>query len=315
MAQDPVPRRHSLVFPILLITLGVLFLYAQWHPDFDPWHLLGTYWPLLLIAIGLGKIWDSTRQRQDPTAARRSSVGSTIFILSIVFVLVMIFWHGHGFARGRRGSFPMQHQSRTLERQGAKAVHASIDMASGDLSVSGGSANLLDANFDYRSSSTTPTVDYHVNDGKGELNISEGVSDNHIHTGSDSSWNLRLANDLPIDLKINMGAGEGRLRLHDLDLTNLQVDMGAGRVEVDLTGERKKDLHADIQGGVGEATIRLPKKVGVIVNASGGIGTVVAHGLQNEGNEYTNESYGKTPATIHLNVQGGVGVINLVLEP
>jgi hypothetical protein len=315
MPQDAVPRRHSLVFPILLITLGVLFLYAQWHPDFDPWHLLGTYWPLLLIAIGLGKIWDSTRQRQDPTAARRSSVGSTIFILSIVFVLAMVFWHGHGFARGRRGGFPMQHQSRTLERQGAKAVRASIDMGAGELSVSGGSANLLEANFDYRGSSATPNVDYHVNDGQGELNVSEGDSDSHIHTTSDNTWTLRLANDIPMDLKINMGAGEGRLRLRDLDLTNLEINMGAGSVDVDLTGDRKKDLHADIQGGVGQATIRLPKKVGVIVNASGGIGTVVAHGFQNEGNEYTNEAYGKTPATIHLNVQGGVGVINLVLEP
>jgi hypothetical protein len=315
MPQDAVPRRHSLVFPILLITLGVLFLYAQWHPDFDPWHLLGTYWPLLLIAIGLGKIWDNTRQRQDPTALRRSSVGSTILILSIVFVLVMVFWHGHGFARGRRGTFAMQHQSRTVERQGAKSVRASIDMGAGDLSVSGGSVNLLDANFDYRSSKATPRVEYRVDDGKGDLNISEGDSDSHIRTTSDNSWTLRLANDIPIDLKINMGAGEGRLRLHDLDLTNLQIDMGAGSVDVDLTGDRKKDLHADIQGGVGQATIRLPKKVGVIVNASGGIGTVVAHGLQHDGDAYTNEAYGKAPTTIHLNVQGGVGVINLVLEP
>jgi len=315
MAQDAVPRRRSLVFPILLISLGVLFLYAQWHPDFDPWHLLGTYWPLILIAVGLGKIWDYSRQRQDPTALRRSSVGSTIALLSIIFVFVILFWHGRGFALGRRGSFPMQHQSRTVERQGAKSVHAAIEMGAGELSVSGGSSNLLDANFDYRGSSATPNVDYHVDDGKGDLLISEGDSDNHIHTTSDNNWTLRLARDLPMDLKVDMGAGEGRLQFRDMDLTSLEINMGAGSVDVDLTGDRKQDLRADIQGGVGRAEIRLPKKVGVVVNASGGIGTVVAHGLKHEGGEYTNEAYGKSPITIHLNVQGGVGLIDLVGEP
>ena len=314
MPQNAVPRRHSLVFPILLISLGVLFLYAQWHPDFDPWRLLGTYWPLILIAVGLGKIWDYSRQRQDPTAPPRSSVGSTIALLSIIFVFIIIFWHGRGFARGRRGSFPMQHQSRTIERQGAKSVHTAIEMGAGELSVSGGSANLLDASFDYRGSSATPNVDYHVDDGKGDLTVSEGDSDSHLHTTSDNSWTLHLAKDLPMELKVDMGAGEGRLQLRELDLTNLEINMGAGSVDLDLTGDRKQDLRADIQGGVGRAEIRLPKKVGVVVNASGGIGTVVAHGLKHEGGEYTNDAYGKSPITIHLNVQGGVGLIDLVQE-
>jgi len=66
---------------------------------------------------------------------------------------------------------------------------------------------------------------------------------------------------------------------------------------------------------VGEATIRLPRKIGVIVNASGGIGTINAHGLRNDGDDYMNDAYGKSPATIHLKVEGGVGRINLIEEP
>ena len=62
-------------------------------------------------------------------------------------------------------------------------------------------------------------------------------------------------------------------------------------------------------------TVRLPRKVGVVVRASGGIGAVDAHGLRHENDEYTNEAYGKTPATIHLTVQGGVGQISLIEEP
>ena len=56
MPQDEQQRRNSLVVPILLITLGALFLFRNWHPGFEIGHVLRTYWPLLLIAVGLGKI-------------------------------------------------------------------------------------------------------------------------------------------------------------------------------------------------------------------------------------------------------------------
>ena len=81
-----------------------------------------------------------------------------------------------------------------------------------------------------------------------------------------------------------------------------------------IVGDRKKDLDADIEGGVGQATIHLPTKVGVLVRASGGIGAVNAHGLKHDGDEYTNDIYGKTAATIHLKVEGGVGEIDLIPE-
>jgi hypothetical protein len=85
-------------------------------------------------------------------------------------------------------------------------------------------------------------------------------------------------------------------------------------VDVDLTGDRTKDVDADVEGGVGQATVRLPRKVGVIAHASGGIGGISAHGFKQDGDEYTNEAYGKTAATIHLKVEGGVGMITLLLD-
>jgi hypothetical protein len=78
-------------------------------------------------------------------------------------------------------------------------------------------------------------------------------------------------------------------------------------VNVDLTGDRKTDLTADIEGGVGQANIRLPKRIGVIAQASGGIGSIRTYGLKQDGDSYTNETYGKSPATIHLKVTGGSG--------
>lgn len=315
MAQDNSPRRASPVFPILLIALGAIFLYANWRPSFDPWPILRTYWPLILIFIGVGKMWDSWQRRQNPDAPRGTSMGSTIGALAFVVVLVALLWHGRNFSHRFPGSvYAMQHVSRTVDRRDAKTVRVTVDMGAGDLNLSGGSSHLLEADFDYRSSSGTPKVDYSVSGTTGDLRISQDSSDNHINATSDNHWTLHLANDIPLEIKIDMGAGHGNLRMRDIAVTRLNLDMGAGQVDVDLTGDRKSDLTADIEGGVGEANIRLPKNVGVIVHASGGLGTIDAHGLHHDGDEYTNDPYGKSPVTIHLKVEGGVGRISLTQE-
>ncbi len=316
MAEGRSPRGTSLVLPIVLITIGGMFLYANWRPAFDPWPILRTYWPLILIFVGLGKMWDVTRARQNPGGTPRSSVslGPTFGALAFVLVLVVLFWHGRAFTHDRRYSSDLQHQSRTVERQGAKSVNVSLETSSGEFNISGGSSHLLDADFNYSDSYETPRVDYNVADGVGHLSISQ--DDGSTHFGAKhNQWNLRFSNDVPLELKVEMGAGRGQLRLRDMPVTRLEMSMGAGQADLDLTGDRKNDLVADLEGGVGQVTIRLPRKVGVVVRASGGIGAVEAHGLRHENDEYTNEAYGKTPATIRLKVEGGVGQISLIEEP
>lgn len=315
MAQGDSPRRTSLVGPIILITVGAMFLYANWRPAFDPWPILRTYWPLILVFIGLGKMWDSTRQRQNPDGTRAgASLGATFGILAFILVLVILFWHGRAFTRDRWYSRDMQHQSRTVERQNAKSVNVSLDASAGEFNISGGSSHLLDADFSYSDSYETPRVEYNVSDGVGHLSISQDDQSTHFGT-THNDWNLRFGNDVPLELKVEMGAGRGHLRLRDVPVTRLDMSMGAGQVDLDLTGDRKSDLVADLEGGVGQVTVRLPSKVGVVVQASGGIGTVNAHGLRHNDDEYTNDAYGKTPATIHLKIQGGVGQITLISEP
>jgi N-terminal domain of toast_rack, DUF2154/Domain of unknown function (DUF5668) len=312
-------ERPPLVFPILLIAVGAIFLYANYRPGFDPWPVLRTYWPLILILVGLGKIWDSTqRQRQqasNPNAPppAGSSVGTTVAILGFVLILVALFWHGRAFSWDRRGDNAIHHQSRTVERDDVKSVHVSVESGAGQVTVVGGSAHLLDADFDYGYSFSNPKVEYKTDSGVGQLTITQ--DDEHTHFGtSHNDWNLRFSNEVPLSLKVEMGAGEGRFRLRDMQVTDLHLQMGAGHVDVDLTGPRDRDLNADIEGGVGQATIRLPKNVGVTVGASGGIGSISAHDFKRDGDDYVNDAYGKTPSTIRVKVQGGVGQITLLAQ-
>ena len=315
MPQDTSPRRVSLVFPIILIAVGSLILLHNWRPAFDPWPILETYWPLILIFIGMGKIWDSTYRSRNPNAAPAISIGATIGALAFVVVLAALLWHGRSFARTRHGSYSgSQHIAQTVDLQGAKSAQARLEMGAGQLTINGGASRMLDADFTYSASYETPRVDYSVTGGVGQLHISQ--DSNSIHFGrSQNDWNLHFNKDTPLELKVEMGAGQGDLHLRDILLTRLDLHIGAGQVDVDLTGDRKTDLTANIEGGVGQATILLPKNVGVIAHASGGIGSIDVQGLRHDGDTYTNDAYGKSPATIHLKVQGGIGQINLNVEP
>lgn len=314
MSVDGNPRSASLIFPIILITVGGLFLVHSWRPDFSPGPILWKYWPLILIFIGLGKIWDTTQRSRNPNAPPGLSLGATFGVVAFVVVLVALLWNGRSFSRRHGFESRSQHIAQTVDLQGAKSAHAKIELGAGQLTIHGGGNRMLDADFTFDDSFDSPRVDYSVAGGVGQLTISQESHSAHFGR-SQNDWNLHFSKDVPLELKVDMGAGQGDLHFRDIPLTRLDLNIGAGQMDVDFTGDRKSDLTADIEGGVGQANIRLPKNVGVIAQASGGIGSIDVHGLKHDGDSYTNDAYGKSAATIRLKVEGGIGQITLTQEP
>jgi lia operon protein LiaF len=50
-------KQESLFWGVLLMLIGVLFLLDNFGVDIDLWHIIGDFWPMILIAIGLKNIW------------------------------------------------------------------------------------------------------------------------------------------------------------------------------------------------------------------------------------------------------------------
>ncbi|MDU4600315.1 MAG: LiaF-related protein, partial [Clostridium sporogenes] len=97
-----------------------------------------------------------------------------------------------------------------------------------------------------------------------------------------------------------------------INLKELNVEMGVGKVDLDISGNYKNNVKVDIQGGVGEATVYLPKSIGVKIKAEKGVGAVNANGFIVEGeNIYKNSQYGKSKNSIEVNIEAGVGAINI----
>jgi len=316
MAETGNPRRTSLVAPILLIALGALLLLLNFHPEIDPWPLIGRYWPLILIFLGLGKLWDSYWARKHPDhPAGRWFSGGAIALIVLLLLFVVAVRHPRARYVGWGWDAPnAQHDTQAVELAGAKSVTARVEMGAGMLRLSGGSSRLLDADFRYGRRGGKPQVQYHVSGDEGQLSVTE--EQDHVRFGgSHNGWDLRFGGSAPLDLRLDMGAGESNLRLDGLNVSHLEVHMGAGELNLDFTGVRTTNLNAIVEGGAGQARIHLPKDIGARVHASGGIGSINVRGLTRDGDSYVNAAYGKTPATIELNVSGGVGEIDLIEGP
>ena len=226
-----------------------------------------------------------------------------------------------------------QRKEETVARQDAGRVEVGVRMGAGRLNIGGGSQELLTAAFTYNVDAWEPVVEYGVSDGTGRLTVTQpsvediGIPNDDIRY----EWDLLFDEETPLEMEVDLGAGENNLNLSDLNLRALRMNTGAGRVDVSLGGALEtlrmetgageinlnlsnrweQDLEARISGGVGSVTVLLPSDVGARVTVRQGIGSVDASGLARSGDTYTNDAYGESEITLDLTIEGGIGDVNL----
>jgi len=208
----------------------------------------------------------------------------------------------------------MQTESHSVELGGARSVRVEIAMGAGDLELAGGAEKLLDAGFVYNVAKLKPEVKY----ADGTLVVrqpdAQGFPTVQNIAGFRNKWDLRLNDEVPMDLRVDVGAGASRLRLADLSLTGLDAKLGAGMYTIDLRGDWAHDLTAAIEAGAASVSVLLPKDIGARVRVESGPHTVAAIGLTQDGDAYVNAAYGVSDVTLQVDLEVGVGQINLAVE-
>lgn len=88
----------TIVWSLILIGLGSLFLLGNFFPELRPWRLIAHYWsapwllfaqfwPVIIIVWGISKLASYLRSSQDPAAGRRSMLSGGDVVL-LVFLLI-----------------------------------------------------------------------------------------------------------------------------------------------------------------------------------------------------------------------------------
>jgi len=239
---------------------------------------------------------------------RKERARPYVLVLLIVMIAGTAVFAG---ACGAKQVGDLQRQSQSVDVEEARSVRADLRMGAGELNLSGGADALMEADFSYNVAEWEREVNYEVSGDTGELSVKQDIIAGVPVGEARNEWDIRLNDEVPTDLNVQMGAGESNLDLDSLTPTGLTLHMGSGKTTVDLTGDYARSLDANIQGGVGEATVLLPSEVGARVSAEGGLRKINAEGLRREGNSYVNDAYGDSEVTVDVDIQGGVGQITV----
>lgn len=203
-----------------------------------------------------------------------------------------------------------------LSLGGAERLVVDVEMGAGTLELDGAARPdyALDASYRYTDAAWTPVVDYEVVDGEGRLELAQPDLRTPRLVGSIlNEWKVALPADVPMELRVGMGAGESRLDLRGTQVRSVTLALGAGESSVDLSGEWDHDVDADITAGVGELRLRVPADVGVrIWGRNEGIGDYrVDDEFRRDGDYYVNDAWANADVRMDIRIQRGVGEISV----
>ncbi|MBW8011053.1 MAG: hypothetical protein FVQ83_07415 [Chloroflexi bacterium] len=299
-------RKISLVWPVILIGLGIVFLLdnlgvVSWNVGL----MLYRMWPLILVAFGL-----------DILFGRRSGTAGVVSLVLIIAVFVGGVWLFNTYGENFSNELAI-HQIDQAANEAADAK-LEIDFEVGELVVGSLSSEGILAQGSIELPESQEFINEFQLDGdtanlrlasENLLNFPDWLGGS-IFDSHSIDWEINLTENLPIDLEINTGVGFSVIDLENLSLTGLDIDTGVGETMVYLPSSG--DFHATISGGVGEINIYIPEGTAILIRVSTGIGSVSVRGdFDQSGDVYVSESYSSDRDYIELIVSGGVGSINI----
>jgi hypothetical protein len=289
-------RRRSLLGPLILIALGVVFLLNNMGIlSWNVWEVIFRLWPILVIAIGL-----------DLLLGRRSAWGAVLaFLITLAILLGALWLFESDIGRNVAGSAVDIRQ----DLQGASEAVIVLDPAVGSVQVDalGDSANLLEGvvrpaneeevatRFSLEGDTATFVVE------RAEPSFGPFLGDINR-----PRWEIGLARGIPLELQVDHGVGQLALDLDGLTLRALRVNLGLGQTTVTLPNRGR--FEAVVKGAIGQMTIVVPDGLAVRIMANTGVATrSVPDGYRREGDVYTSPGYDAADDRVDLAVSQVIG--------
>lgn len=326
-------KRPSLFGPIVLIAIGLFFLFTRLNPVTELyWGDLLRLWPLFLVFIGMNIL-----VQQAPRPFGLILSGLVALLAVVVFGYVLIAGLPSGlFGKGSLGDWQTQEVSFALD--GVESAVMDIEIGppgadmfaledSGDLIA--GSVTYLDGLlFDKQGSSDRVTVSLAPRNGGFFWDPGRWQD-----LQEEARWELGLNPNVPMSLDLTAAAGTSKLDLRQLMLTELSLNVSAGEMtlflpdgdydlEVDTNAAAttitlpEAGIHtADLRVNAGAVTIELPEGMELRVEVDQALSSFNNHvnGLKRiEGrNIWQTAGYEDSTDRIDLNLHISVGSVDI----
>ncbi|NDJ54629.1 MAG: hypothetical protein GYB68_16300 [Chloroflexi bacterium] len=198
----------------------------------------------------------------------------------------------------------------------ASELDLTLQLGVGELSLSGGTIpNAVEAEITSNVDELRAELESSTSGSTAEVTLTQPNPGTGLPITTEQieyRWDVTVNDSVPVDMRIDTGAGQAQLNLTDVLLRSLSLNLGAGETTIDLRGNYDQDVDASITGGIGTLTLLLPEDIGVEVTVSAGISTIITDGLTRDGDRYFNEAFEGADQLITIELNAGVGEINLI---
>lgn len=292
-------RGGSLVLPILLIVLGVLFLLDNLNITSGiDWGTIWKLWPVMLIAIGLEVI-----------LVRHVSFGAILLVIIIIVIGGTALWWSVATESGDRIT-----ERFSWPTDGAERAELELELGVGKLRLTGYAdmADLLIADLDLApNADVRKSIDTNADVARGRISSARSFPWLPFFRGGKmNDWDLRLNSRVRWELDVESGVGDVRLDLTDLRVSVLHLNSGVGAVDMILP--RRGAVRATINGGVGDIRVTIPEGAQARLKADRGLGSLtIGSRFKRHGDYYETEGYDRAESAIDLEIDIGVGSVTV----
>ncbi|MEE8390991.1 MAG: DUF5668 domain-containing protein [Anaerolineae bacterium] len=294
-------HRSSIVGPVILIGLGVVFLLNNLGIlAWSIWDVIFRLWPVLIIAGGL-----------DILIGRRSTWGALLsLVLTCALIAGALWLYGTGIVTGRASD--MEEIDQSLDE--ATRAQVVIAPAVGSLHIDAlPESNQLVVGTIHPARNERVRRDFTV---QGETAIftlrSEGNFVGPFFGGPSGewSWDLGLSSDVPLELEISLGVGQSNVDLTDLTVDDLDVSMGVGETTVILPNEG--NFRAKIDGAVGSTVVVIPEGMEARIRFDTAlVARQLPDNYRQRGDAYVSPGYDDAENRVDLEVSQAIGNVTI----
>ncbi|MCJ7458147.1 MAG: DUF5668 domain-containing protein [candidate division Zixibacteria bacterium] len=293
---------------VILLSVGIVLLLNNLdYVDWSVWVSILSLWPVLLIAIGIEKIF------------ARTSL-SFLAYLSPILLLIAILGPAYYFYNNERDNITYEGKRFRWEKEMVPAVKkgfATFDFKAGTLKTNASQDKLALAELDYWR--RVPLCFYNYSD-KDSIVRLEIKDQDHFWRGwfkpgikSRHQWDVFLSDKIPWDLEIENSVMNGDLDFSGLILENLSVNLDASSLKIKL-GNKSRNLKVKIDSDVSRLELLLPKDAGLKIENRSSLSSTNFEDISvnHERKSYWTSNYDSSPSKIEISIHGDVSSLKVI---
>lgn len=300
------PRRRSMFWPLVLIAIGLVALAGN-YGLIQPVSIVSilALWPVLLIMLGVDIAF--SRRWPVPTLVAEVAIISGALLLAATQPSALRL---ASFSFSNSNDCTNASPSITVPRGSLQSVRLTINGGAARYHLAGGGAAAVAASADgtdlcLRDQTNSRDASAAT---RGDVRLTQSTT----RFSGNADVTVHVANDLPLSLIVNVGAGEFVFDLHDIRTTDARINIGAASTTVVLprpTGE----VPIRIEGGASSVVIEIPAEVEARITVTGGLVSSSSINLRatKSGNVIETAGYATAKDRVTVSVNGGASSVSV----